>query len=146
MSWIYILDRSKKHTRGNVTKESVTISELDRGRYLNYYFAENENGRYYVSAGKPPKDGSVYDRRVFLEKEDDERAITLLKTSLKRDIKKAEQHISTMKDLYNSIRLDSSEPKKEQADIPVSWIVSQQDHEKWSELLSRWEEEHDTAD
>ena len=96
MSWLYTL-KNTQYTRVIKQEGEVAPKLVYRNNYnyRDYFFTPNtREGRYggyiYLSTWDAPWDGYVYNRCVFLESEDDARALSILADVLKEDIRKLE--------------------------------------------------------
>lgn len=116
MSWLYSTSRSP-HSFGSITKEEgeIKLKPVIHGRvagrsgYDDYYFVTTNGEAIYLDTWDKPHNGFIRDRSVFLEEEDDEKAIALLTDNITDDIEKLEKRIEHLKHLITSLKVERME-------------------------------------
>ena len=107
MSWLYSASKHKTNF-GLIIKEEGTIEQLNLrdSIYKDFFFVTSEGEKIYLTSYKRPKDGHIRDRSVFLENEDDEKAISLITANIEEDIKVLNKRIRYHKKLIKALRIE----------------------------------------
>lgn len=113
MGFLYKLSRGKD-SFGEIRKYEGHV-ELFRkrftasyGPYDDYCFVSEKPQKKveYLTTWNKPTDGMVSDRTVYLEKEDDKRALRLIAESIEKDIEKTEARKNKLVTLRKSLHME----------------------------------------
>lgn len=117
MSWLYSVSKSP-NTLGVIAKEEGEIVlRTDRrysyGAYDDYCFApgktNNKDRWVYLSTWDKPKNGFTYNRRVWLEEEDDEKALSIISKNYAEEIEKLKKRIANYEHMISMLRFEAEE-------------------------------------